>query len=124
MKNNNNNILNSKIELKNTNLYINMEKKKKKNKRKKSNYNLRDSGCSGNYKNFELNSFNYKMALNYDKRAFCQYYFSLYITKNIVLFAFYPNDDYNLKIVKINIFFLSFDIYFLMNTLFFKIEQL
>jgi hypothetical protein len=71
------------------------------------------------YNDCELNLLNYNNALNYDNRTFFQYYFSLLKYNNIVLFSFYPVDDYNLKIIKISIFFLSFDIYFFINSLFF-----
>ena len=71
------------------------------------------------YLDWELNFLNFKEALNYDKRTFFQYYLSLLKAKNIILFAFYPVNDYNLKIIKINIFFLSIDIFFFFNSIFF-----
>jgi hypothetical protein len=98
----------SKIELKNTNVLI-LEKNKYDEKiRKKI-----------EYKDYELNKLNYFNAIIIDKRKYYQYYFSLLKTKNIILFAFYPIDDYNLKIIKISLFFLSFDIFFSVNTFFF-----
>ena len=60
------------------------------------------------------------MALKYDKRTFLQYYNSLLLSKHILLFSFYSVDDYNIKIIKITLFFLSFDIYFAVNTFFFN----
>jgi hypothetical protein len=71
------------------------------------------------YTDYEMNSFNYKEALQYDKRAYLQYYFSLIKVKVPFLFAFYPTVDFNLKIIKICLFFLFFVIYFAVNTLFF-----
>ena len=98
----------SKIELKNTNILI-LEKNKYEEKiRKKI-----------KYKDYELNELNYFNALLIDKRKFWQYYLSLLKIKNIILFAFYPIDDYNLKIIKISLFSLSFDIFFSVNTFFF-----
>ena len=72
------------------------------------------------YKNCELNSFPYKKALIYDKRTFLQIYFYLLLIKQPILFSFFPNDDYNLTIVKISLFFLSFDIYLVVNAFFFS----
>ena len=98
----------SKIELKNTNILI-LEKNKYEEKiRKKI-----------KYKDYELNELNYFNALLIDKRKYWQYYLSLLKIKNIILFAFYPIDDYNLKIIKISLFSLSFDIFFSVNTFFF-----
>ena len=63
---------------------------------------------------------NYEKALLYDKRTFCQYYLSLLKIKILILFSFYPINDYNSRIIKICLFFLFFDIYFAVNTLFFN----
>ena len=71
------------------------------------------------FKNFELNLFNYKEALKYDKRTFSQYYFNLLKIKNLILFSFYPIEDYNVRIIKLSLFILFFDICFATNTLFF-----
>ena len=72
------------------------------------------------YENYELNLFNYKEALIYDKRSFSRYYLNLLKIKNIIFFSFYPYKDYNLKMIKICLFFLFFDIYFAANSLFFN----
>ena len=60
----------------------------------------------------------YELALKIDKRTYFQYYFSLIKTRHILIFVFYSS-DYNSTIIKINLFFLSFAIYFLVNALFF-----
>ena len=73
-----------------------------------------------NIKEFEMNSFTYKEALESDKRTYCKYYFYLIKIKISFLFAFYPIDDYNIKIIKICLFFLFFCIYFAVNKLFFN----
>ena len=67
----------------------------------------------------ELNYLPFKKALDYDKRTYCQYYFSLLKTNCLFLFSFYPNNDYNSKIIKISLFFNSFSLYFIVNALFF-----
>ena len=67
----------------------------------------------------ELNKFSYKYALKYDKRTYCQYYISLLKTKHILLFSFSNIKDYNSKIIKIDLFFVSFVFYLFDNALFF-----
>ena len=71
------------------------------------------------YNNCELNALNYEMAVKYDYRSLSQVYLSLLISKHIILFSFYPIRDYNIRIIKINLLILSFDIYFAINTFFF-----
>ena len=60
-----------------------------------------------NYTDDELNDLSYDSALDIDKRTFCQFYISLIKTKHEVIFAFFYNKDYNLKIIKIDLFFLD-----------------
>ena len=71
------------------------------------------------FNDFELNTMNYKDALKLDKRKFENYYISLIKTKHPIFFSFYPIKDYNSKIIKIDLFFLSFSIYYSINYLFF-----
>ena len=104
----------SKIELKNTNILILERNNKYEEKTRKK----------IEYKDYELNDLNYFNALLIDKRKYWQYYLSLLKTKNIILFAFYPMDDYNFKIIKIGLFFLSFDIFFSVNTFFFDMNAI
>ena len=68
---------------------------------------------------YEINSLNYKEALKLDKRTYFQYYFSLIKRKHIILFAFFPNNDYNIVCVKISLFILSLSWYFTITALFF-----
>ena len=53
----------------------------------------------------ELNSLPYKKALLKDKRSFAQYYISLVKANHLFIFAFFNNNDYNSKIIKIFLFF-------------------
>ena len=69
---------------------------------------------------FELNSLKYRLAINLDKRNFFQYYFSLLKIKHLILFAFIPNDDYNIRANKICFFIISFSLYFVINGFFFN----
>ena len=114
----NNNLYNSKSDLKIKKFLIINDK----NKIGTTFYKTQKKNISEiiNYNDFELNSFNYQKALLYDKRTFSQYYLFLLKIKNILLFSFYPIEDYNIKIIKLSLFFLFFDIYFAVNTLFFN----
>ena len=53
------------------------------------------------YNDYELNNLNYNEAISNDSRTFFQYYCSLVKRKNLLLFAFITNNDYNPKIIKI-----------------------
>jgi len=68
----------------------------------------------------ELNNLEYEIALMLDKRTFFQYYYSLLKKKQLILFAFYPSNDYNLISVKISLLLLSFSLYFTINGFFFS----
>ena len=114
MKNNNNSFISkskSKISLKKT---IKLNNKKKFHREKTI---LTTSGKKRaflnlikilSYNDTEKNELTYEKALIYDKRTFLQYYYSLLKIKNLFLFAFFPNKDYNLPLIKIFLFFFSF----------------
>ena len=113
----------SKIELKNTNIIINLGKRQS-NKFEFSNKSLNKN--LNNIKNnifqiydSELNLLTYKEALILDKRTYINYYISLLKVKHPLLFSFIPYKDYNIIIIKISILILSFVIYCGINTLFF-----
>jgi len=72
----------------------------------------------------EMDMLDYKKALEIDKRTYFQYYFSLLKRKQLILFAFYPNNDYNLIPLKISLFLLAFSLYFTMNGFFFSDETM
>ena len=71
------------------------------------------------YNATELNLMSYEKAKKYDERIFCQYYLNLLYYKNIILFTFYLSNDYNSRLLKINIFLYTFVIHFGVNALFF-----
>jgi hypothetical protein len=73
--------------------------------------------CTNDY---EMNNLSYEFALKYDKREFCEYYFSLIRTKQLIFFSFCDFNDYNSGIVKKFIFFLSFALHYGINALFFN----
>ena len=72
------------------------------------------------YNDEEMNNLSYKLALKYDKRNFCEFYLSLLKTKHILIFSFYNSNDYNSKIVKIDLFFICFILFYTVNALFFN----
>ena len=88
---------------------INLNKNEKINKNSVLKYNI-----------YELNNLNYKEALKIDKRSYIKYYFSLLMTKHILLFLFGPLNDYNSRIIKILLFLFSFNVYIVVNALFFN----
>ena len=71
------------------------------------------------FNDYELNSLDYNEALLYDKRTYCQYYFSLIKRKNIIFFSFCPFKDYNSIIIRTCIFSISFSIHYAINFAFF-----
>ena len=72
------------------------------------------------YNDEELNSLEYDLALKHDKRNYCQYYISLLKTKHSLIFTFFNNNDYNLKIIKIDLFLFNFSLFYVINALFFN----
>jgi hypothetical protein len=72
------------------------------------------------YNDQELNNLEYELVLKYDNRTFYEYYISLIKTKHLLIFSFCYNNDYNSKIIKLDLFFLTFIIYFAINALFFN----
>ena len=96
----------SKLQKKNNTVVFN-----KINDSKKKNRDLNDE---------ELNSLDYEFAIIIDKRTYFQYYFSLVKKKHLIIFAFLPANDYNLVVIKIALFLLSFSLYFTVNGFFFS----
>ena len=85
---------------------INIEKEEIQNNKDKNDY--------------ELNSLSYEDALKYDKRKYCEYYFSLIRTKHLLIFTFYTKNDYNSRTIKISFFFFLFSLLYAVNALFFN----
>jgi len=69
---------------------------------------------------YELNNLEFDEAKKVDKRTFIEYYFSLLKLKNIIIFTFFYNQDYNLISIKISLFLLIFSLYFTINSFFFN----
>ena len=68
----------------------------------------------------ELNSMDYKEAIQEDKRNYWEYYLSLVRTKHLLFFSFWPSFDYNSRILKIYLFSFNFTVSFFVNALFFN----
>ena len=66
----------------------------------------------------ELNSLSYYDAIVKDKRTFCQFYFSLIRTKQLLAFTFKCKNDYNSRIIKFCFFLFIFALIFFINTTF------
>ena len=60
----------------------------------------------------ELNAIEYKMALKYDKRTYFEYYISLIKRKQIIVFTFFPINDYNIISLKVSLFLIIFSLFF------------
>ena len=69
---------------------------------------------------FEMNSLSYQEAQQLDSRSFFEYYKSLIITKQSIAFSFFTKTDYNSRLIKINLFFTSFALYYAIKALFFN----
>ena len=91
---------------------------------KKGNLNQKrtenNNGKNKSYNDFEMNSLNYKDAINLDKRTYWQYYLSLLKTKHILIFTFFQYKDYNSQMIKIYIFFLTFSINYAVSAMFYS----
>ena len=72
------------------------------------------------YTDLELNELSYEEALKIDNRTFIQYYLSLLRANHLVIFCFFPQNDYNSQIIKIFLFFFFFSVHFTVNALFFN----
>ena len=72
------------------------------------------------YTDLELNELSYEEALKIDNRTFIQYYLSLLRANHLVIFCFFPQNDYNSQIIKISLFFFFFSVHFTVNALFFN----
>ena len=76
------------------------------------------------YTDDEINDLPYDLALEFDKRNYCQYYTSLLKTKHNFLFSFFYNNDYNSKIIKIDLYFVDFVLNYAINGLFFDDDEI
>ena len=80
----------------------------------------RKTNTKFDYIDEEINEFSYNLAIKLDKRNYCQYYISLLKTKHSLFFALCNNNDYNSRIIKIDLFLIGFTIDYTVNALFFN----
>ena len=76
------------------------------------------------FTNDELNSLDYKYAIQIDFRTYCEFYFSLLKQIHLIIFTFFVHNDYNLFILKLSLFLLSFSFFIFMNALFFNDDSM
>ena len=72
----------------------------------------------------ELNDLNYEKALQFDYRTYTLYYVALIRINHLFFFSFWPQFDYNSRIIKIFLFFFNFAVSFATNSLFFDDETM
>ena len=101
---------------KNANIELNNHKKKEYNNNKFKKKII--------YNDSELNLMEYPEAKKSDKRTFLQFYFSLVKTRHPLISPFLFNKDYNSITIKILLFFFSFALSFILNSLFFTDETI
>jgi hypothetical protein len=99
--------------------YVSKKGRKKRVKNGKINESL-----IKDYNDYELNTLLYEDAIIYDKRTFLVYYISLLQRKISIIFAFYTKNDYNLRSIKICLFFFNFALNYTVNALFFNDETM
>ena len=75
------------------------------------------------YSDDEMNSLSYELTLQNDNRSYSEYYISSLKTKHNLISSFCYNNDYNSKIIKIDLFFIGFTIYYTVNALFIMMIQ-
>ena len=72
----------------------------------------------------EINDLDYEEARKRDQRTYCLYYLSLIKTNHEIIFTFFLDSDYNSKIIKIDLFLISFTLFFAINTIFFDDDNM
>ena len=121
-------VIDTKMDLEN-NDKIEVKQKDKKERRKSKHHHNKETQnddeiyiqeLSKGLNDQEINTLEYEDALVIDKRTYFQYYLSLLKKKHLLLFTFYPTDDYNLMPMKILLFIVSFSLYFTINGFFFS----
>ena len=72
----------------------------------------------------ELNTLEYKYALEIDDRNYKQYYWSLLKKKHLFILTFIANNDYNIFLLKLGLFLISFCLYLTVNAIFFSDDSI
>ena len=96
-------------------------KKRKLKKKYKNSYQIKKAKkIIKEFKDDEINSLPYNLAICYDKRTFCEFFASFLKSKHNFINSFFFNNDYNSKIIKIDIFLIGFAIESSVNGLFYN----
>ena len=100
----------------------NMKKKTRKydNNKNINTINSNKLNRNNKYNDFELNSLKYQMAVKIDKRTFIEFYISLIKRRQIFIFTFFINNDYNSRCIKISLFLIALSLDYAVNTLFYN----
>ena len=72
------------------------------------------------FSNEQLNEMNYEDSLKYDNRNILQIYYSFLMYSQLIIFSFLNNTDYNVKVLKIQLFVFAIIIFIVFNTLFYS----
>ena len=75
---------------------------------------------SEDFNDYILNELQYEDALKKYKRNFTQFYLSLLKRKHILFFSFFKLKDYNSQIIKIFLFFFTFDLNLTISAMFYS----
>ena len=80
----------------------------------------KDSEISINFTDYEINNITYEKAKEDDNRRYFQIYISILKEKNILIFTFCSNNDYNSVFIKICLMLFIISLFLVVNTLFFN----
>ena len=72
----------------------------------------------------QINSLEFNYALKIDFRTYFEFYFSLLKQTHLIIFTFFVRNDYNLFLLKLSLFLISFSFFFFMNALFFNDDSM
>ena len=72
----------------------------------------------------ELNSLEYKDAIKIDSRSFFKFYLSLLKQTHLIIFTFFIQNDYNILLLKISLFLITFALFIFMNAIFFRDDSI
>jgi hypothetical protein len=78
-----------------------------------------NKGLINEFTDEELNVLKFEDAIKYDKRTFCQHYYSILRFSQLIIFTFFNFNDYNHEIFKFSLFFWCILMYTTFNALFF-----
>ena len=76
------------------------------------------------FHDLELNNLDYEDAIKYDERTYCQFYISLLKTKHIFLTIFNKGYEFNIRMIKIYLFFFTFAINYSISILFYNYDTM